>query len=164
MSQTTRLVVLAGGIGTLLGAGVVWLAASTGKPAHAPPEATDVVSTVRAERVQAAVAPFLGAAALRAAVREEVRAAIADEAAAARKEVKPQPEEVEPPAPSASYQTAKTHVTERLAQGTWSDVDRERMRAVLGEMSDSERDEVMRQVIVAVNKDQVRVDLDGPLF
>ncbi len=166
MSATTRAVALAGGLGILLGAAVVWLA--NGKLERSPVQATaEATAPAEARDDRSSAAPLLAAAALRSAIRDEIRSAVHDEAAAVGKPAaapEPEPANKEPTPPSPSYEKAKTHVAERLAQGSWSDVDRDRMQAMLGDMSDDERTEVMRQVIVAANKGQLRVQLAGPLF
>ena len=45
-----------------------------------------------------------------------------------------------------------------------SEKDREKLGNLLSSMSDAERLEVMKQLNVAVNKDQIKVTLEGPLF
>lgn len=170
MSPTTKMVILAGAVGTLLGASTFWVLGSRHKTAHpTAPETADVVSQETEQRI-AKAAPLLEAAALRAAVREEVRAAVQDEAAAAQKqqaaalEAAKHPDRNEPAVPTPNYQAAHVHVEERLAQGSWSEKDRERIGDLLSKMSDRERTEIMRQVIVAANKGQLKVALEGPLF
>ena len=70
----------------------------------------------------------------------------------------------EPPAPTPSYEKARSHVADRVTQGSWSEKDRENIGNLLSSMSDAERAEIMKQLIVAVNKDQIKVTLEGPLF
>ena len=166
MSATTRAVALAGGLGLFLGAGAFWLASGARGRAPASAAAEETPSAV-ARDDRPAAAPLLAAAALRAAIRDEVRAAVHDESMAITKaEGKPTPEPAakEPAPPTPSYEKAQAHVTERLAQGSWSKTDRERMQAMLRDMTDAERSEVMRKVIVAANKGELRVQLTGPLF
>ena len=165
MSATIRAVALAGGLGLFLGAGAVWLASGTrGRvPASAAPETPSAVATDD----RPATAPLLAVAALRAAIRDDVRAAVHDEAAAVNKAAgkpAPEPPAKEPSPPTPSYEQAQAHVATRLAQGSWSKADREQMQAMLRNMTDEERSEVIREVIVAANKGQLRVQLTGPLF
>jgi hypothetical protein len=165
MSATTRAVALAGSLGLFLGAGAVWLASGTRGPARAVAVHDDPQTLAKDDRPVAA--PLLAAAALRAAIREEVRSAVHDEAAATPKtagEQAPEPAAKEPVPPTPSYEKATAHVADRLAQGSWSNTDRERMQDMLGDMTPEERSEVMRKVIVAANKGELRVQLTGPLF
>jgi hypothetical protein len=166
MAATTRAVALAGGLGLLLGAGVFWLPSGTRGRAPASAEAHETPAAV-AQDDRPAVAPLLAAAALRSAIRDEIRAAVHDEAAAVTKpaeEPAPAPAVKEPAPPTPSYEKASAHVADRLAEGSWSNADRERMQEMLGDMTDEERSAVMRKVIVAANKGQLRVQLTGPLF
>jgi hypothetical protein len=165
MSATTRAVALAGGLGLLIGAGMVFVAGGARARSAAATAPETPVAAAADDRP--AAAPVLAAAALRAAIRDEVRSAVHDEAVAVAQpaaETTPAPAPKEPALPTPSYEKAKAHVSERLAQGSWSEADRERMQAMLGDMSDEERSEVMRAVIVAANKGQLRVQLAGPLF
>jgi hypothetical protein len=167
MSSTTRSALLAGGIGILFGASAFWLLATGRQPTTVPSEPLEVASRQTDRRLEAA--PLLEAAALRAAVREEVRAAVQDEAATAQKKHEAaksaeQAERTELPVPTQSYETARGYVADRLTQGSWSERDRDRMGSLLASMNERERDELMRQVIVAVNKGQLQVTHDGPLF
>ena len=66
--------------------------------------------------------------------------------------------------PSASFETGRAYVAERLGKGTWTAADRDRLRDLLGKMSDRERTDLIKQLIVAVNKGQVKVELEGPVF
>jgi hypothetical protein len=166
MSTTTKAVALAASLGLLLGGGAVWLASGTRGRAPAPAAAPEPSGAVARDN-RSAAAPMLAAAALRAAIREEVRSAVHDEVAAAASAAPgpaPEPVAKEPPPPTASYEQAKAHVVARLTQGSWSNADREQLHDLLGEMTDAERIEVIRQVIVAVNKGQLRVQVKGPLF
>ena len=164
MSGTTRAVALAGGLGLFLGAGAFWLASGPRGRAPASAASQETPSAV-AKDDRPAAAPLLAAAALRAAIRDEVRAAVHDEATALNKgEPAPEPVAKEPAPPTPSYEKAQAHLTERLAQGSWSKTDRERMQEMLRDMTDAERSEVMRKVIVAANKGELRVQLTGPLF
>jgi hypothetical protein len=166
MSATTRAVALAGSLGLLLGAGAFWVV--RGPHGRAPTLAAphEALSAVTGEDRPGA-APLLAAAAFRSAIREEVRAAVHDEVAAATKAAgKPTPEPAakEPSLPTHSYEQAQAHVAERLAQGSWSNADRETMQVMLRNMTDEERREVIGKVIVAANRGQLRVQLTGPLF
>jgi hypothetical protein len=162
--------ILCGGIGCLLGAGAVWLAVSPGVRSHAP--APDLASVRTDDDTRSLAVPFLEATALRAAIREEVRGAVREEVAAAAaatptKQGDEQPartDEQPSPEPTAGYVKAREHVAQRLSAGTWSVADRDDMRDAVLTMNDRERQELMKQVILAVNQGKMRVELEGPLF
>lgn len=167
----TKTTVLVGVLGLIVGAGAMWVVAPDGKPA-----AVAAVPRPSPARIEPAVAPgpALGAVALRSAIRDEVRAALQDQAAALRAEQAapangPAPVDgataaAEPPAPTPVYQAARAHLAERTADGSWTDADRDRLRIALGDMTPDERQEIMKAVIVAANRGQLKVRVQGPLF
>ena len=158
-----RNIVVCGGIGGLIGAGAVWLALSGRAPANAPLPA--VTSPRSADEARTAAVPLLEAAALRAAIGEEVRGALREEVEAAPASsagaaaiAKPTQE------PTPAYAKARDHVSARLSAGAWSAADRDHLRLDFAEMNDHEREELMKRVILAANSGGLRVDLEGPLF
>jgi predicted lipid-binding transport protein (Tim44 family) len=169
----TKTVALVGILGLIVGAGAMWLVAPDGRPARTP-----AMQQALSANAGPAVAPgqALGAAAMRSAIRDEVRAAFQDQAATIRTKQaalakRPAPEDEtaaatdrEPPAPTPVYQAARAHLAERTAQGAWTEADRDRLRIALGDMNVDERQEIMKQVIVAANRGQIRVQVQGPLF
>jgi hypothetical protein len=147
-----RSALLSGALGVLLGGGVVWLNGGNGKTGPAESPATErAPGGDGGERL--GPSPVFGAITLRAAVHKE--AASGSKAAAGAAKV---------PLPSPSFETARAYVEERLGKGVWTEADRQRMRDLLGDMSDQERMDLLKRVIVAVNKGQVKVELEGPVF
>ncbi len=132
--------------GAALGAGAVWLALPTPSPTPA-----------REAEVPACPAPPpMDLQAIRAVVREELRAFAPPPA-------KPEPAPVEH-APSAGADAARHLVDGSLGRGAWTDADRLQLQALLPALSAAEREELQRKLVVAVNNEQIRVEVSGSLF
>ena len=114
----------------------------------------------------------LDAALLRGMIREELQAALGDGAEALPVAKASEPakndegdaDSSEPAQPTPAYQQAKVQVAEELRRGTWTESSREQLSSALGNMSESERKEVILEVIRASNEGKLRVDVAGPLF
>jgi hypothetical protein len=166
--MSTKIAIACCALGALIGVGATWLVARPGDAARdeRPAERATLADRAAAVRIEARTG--LRAADLRAVVAEEVRAALREQApsaAAAPAGGAPTKAAITEAAESTpAFEQARGRVAERVAQGTWTAADRDWMRGALGAVSDAERTELMRQVIVAANTGAVRVDLVGPLF
>ncbi|WP_194858225.1 hypothetical protein [Myxococcus sp. AB056] len=162
--------VLAASAGILVGAGGMWLAL-------APPAAP----VVRAQ-IPSAGAPLTESSraaidvdAIRAVVREELRAAsmappppvglvpAATEEPASQKEEEPS-DEAATANPSPEYGEAEHVILSGLARRSWSAEDRSRLQALMSQLRPAEREALVRQLIVAANRGELKVDIEGPLF
>jgi hypothetical protein len=112
--------------------------------------------------------PALDQAALERAVRDAVRS----ELAVRGEPVAPQAHEVPAP-PTVTTKTAETiaaadqgHriVAAAVAARRWTRADAAALRASLGAMDTEDRQVVLAQLVPAVNRDEVKVELDGRLF
>lgn len=168
MSARQILTFVAGG---LLGAGGMWLAlGSTPPPAPRPP--TPVVSAPARPPE-----PSTDVEAIRTAVRQELRAAEASRppavpapqpvaAAPAPKNEEPaeHPDEAEAKPPSPHYGEARRVVEVGLSRRTWSAEERSQLQRLMPTLSPTEREALAKQLIVAANKGELKVDVMGPLF
>jgi len=104
---------------------------------------------------------------IRSYVGEEVRAALSERAAAtAPTEPPPAQAEaaVQPLAPTPAFAPAKDHITQRIAQGTWTTADRDYLHGALGAVNRTERMELIRELLIAANTRKIRVLTGGPPF
>jgi len=62
------------------------------------------------------------------------------------------------------YDKTKSLIQDALRTGTWRDEDRRSFRAGLSTLPDSLRNEVISQLMVAINSDRVRPTYAGPPF
>lgn len=62
------------------------------------------------------------------------------------------------------YDKSKTLIQGALRNGTWSAEDRRAFRASLDSLPSSLRDEMVSQLLVAINSDRVRPNYKGPPF
>jgi hypothetical protein len=115
--------------------------------------------------------------AIRAAVREELRAelpALVLAVAAVNRSAPPpqvagapmkaESEAAAPAPPSEHFADAQHLVENGLARGAWSAEDRDQLRSVLPQLSAKERERLRKQLIVAANRGELKVNLVGPLF
>ncbi|HEX3483351.1 MAG TPA: hypothetical protein VHT91_50415 [Kofleriaceae bacterium] len=159
----SRYAIVCVALGVALGAAATWLFAR-------PAEATAVALRERpADR--AAPPPIViergGARAedIRSYVGEEVRAALSERAAATAPTEPAQAEAaVQPLAPTPAFAPAKDHITQRIAQGTWTTADRDYLHGALGAVNRTERMELIREFLIAANTGKVRVLTGGPPF
>jgi hypothetical protein len=103
-------------------------------------------------------------AALRRAIREEIRAA---------KEATDGGQSVPAPSPEASadamsdeaiqvYDRAHAAIDQALERGSWTEQDRDRLRADLGSLPADRRRELIETLFVAINQQKVRYSGHGP--
>ncbi|MFL5356439.1 hypothetical protein [Archangium sp.] len=167
MSARQILTFVAGG---LLGAGGMWLALGSTPPPAARPLAPVVSAPARQQ------APSTDVEAIRTAVRQELRAAEASRppavpapqpvaAAPAPKNEEPaHPDEAEAKPPSPRYGEAQRMVEVGLSRRTWSSEDRGQLQLLMPMLSPAERETLAKQLIVAANRGELKVDVAGPLF
>jgi hypothetical protein len=152
--------------GILVGVGTTWLMTRPGDATGNADRPERVVRDGRGERTSPIRIERAGVDAdeLRKLVAEEVRAALREHASAppAGDAAKAAGDEGQEPTPA--FEQARRRVTDLVAQGTWTAADRDWIRTALGAVSDGERKELTRQVIVAANSGALHVDLVGPLF
>jgi hypothetical protein len=164
--------VMAVAAGAALGAGGMWLALAPSEPPTAPSQAPVVSAAAAAPRASPA-----DVEAIRAAVRQELLAAAAASpppvvpappvAAPPPPEPKQEeapPEEREAPARSPEYDTAHRLIEEGLSRRAWSAEDRGQLQMLMAQLSAEEREILAKKLIVAANKGELKVDINGPLF
>ena len=168
MSLRLVMAVAAGG---LLGAGGMWLALAPSTPPAVSPQRPAVSAAPTKPQ-----GPSTDVEAIRAAVRQELRAAAAAPppavvqappvvAAAPPPEKEEAPEEeAEAAARSPEYGTAQRLVEDGLSRRTWSAEDRGQLQMLMPRLSAAERELLARQLIVAANRGELKVDVAGPLF
>lgn len=112
-------------------------------------------------------APVLDPAALRAAIREELRAELAA-LPAAHSGVTPVTPQASAPPPTAEHvaATEKGHriVSDAVGAKRWTRRDAQALAEQLALMDAEGRRDVLAQLIPAVNRDELRVEVEGPLF
>ena len=151
-------------LGVALGAAATWLFAR-------PAEATAVALRERPGD-RAAAPPIViergrpRAEDIRRYVGDEVRAALSERGAAtAPTEAPPaQAEATQPLAPTPAFAPAKDHITQRIAQGTWTTADRDYLHGALGAVNHTERMVLIRELLIAANTRKIRVLTGGPPF
>jgi hypothetical protein len=100
-------------------------------------------------------------------IREEVRQAMADnspEAQRAREEAIAEAKILTSPENKAAFQSASSVVQTAVAARRWTEEDRENFRAVFGQLTNSQRMELMNALAPAINNGEVKVEVMGPLF
>jgi hypothetical protein len=167
MSARQILTFVAGG---LLGAGGMWLALGNTPPPAARPLVPVVSASARPPE------PSTDVEAIRAAVRQELRAAEASRppavpapqpvaAAPAPKTEEPaHPDEAESKPPSPRYGEARRVVEVGLSRRTWSAEERGQLQMLMPTLNPAERETLAKQLIVAANRGELKVDVVGPLF
>jgi hypothetical protein len=118
-------------------------------------------------RALAAVSPqatFDAAAereALRAIIREELRAAKAPEGAEA---VEPPRAEGSPPESAAAYASSTSLVSAALTARSWTDRDVQELHQLLPQLSQAQREEVLHRLVPALNRGDLKVAFSGRPF
>lgn len=130
-------------------------------PSAAPPVSA---TTTVVERAEGRGLDELGLRALiRAAIRDELGAGIANRAA----DPPPSDTPAEPPAPSVEQvqqrQTADQIVASALASGVWREADRDAIQR-LDQLAPLDWVEALRPLVIATNARRVKVEVSGPLF
>ncbi|PTL83003.1 hypothetical protein [Vitiosangium sp. GDMCC 1.1324] len=168
MSARQILTFVAGG---LLGAGGMWLALGSTPPPAAPSPSP----VVRAAPVRPPE-PSTDVEAIRTAVRQELRAAVVSAppavpvqqpvaaAPAPKDEEQAHPDEADAKPPSPHYGEARRVVEVGLSRRTWSVEDRGQLQMLMPMLSSAEREALAKQLIVAANRGELKVDVVGPLF
>ena len=167
--MSARLIVtfMAGG---LLGAGSMWLALG-----HAPAPATPPQSPAVSAAPVRQEGPATDVEAIRAAVRQELRAAAASQPPPAvpaqpvavlppTKEEAEHPDEAEARPLSPLYGDAQRLVEGGLLRRAWSAEDRSQLQMLMPRLSPAERETVAKQLIAAANRGALKVAVVGPLF
>jgi hypothetical protein len=151
-----RLVVAALWLSSVAAAGFVGARAWDG-----PSSATPPAVAVRPSCPTVAGAPGLSAATVRAIVREEL-AALAPAQAAPPPASDEARGDTDPPRPELVR--AHTLVDEALARGRWAEMDRDRLRLLLGALSAKEAEEVLGVITPAINAGRIQPEFVGPLL
>jgi hypothetical protein len=118
-------------------------------------------------RVVTAVSPqvtFDAAAereALRAIIREELRAAKAPEGPAA---VEPPRAEAPPPESTAAYASSTRLVSTALSARSWSDRDVQELHQLLPQLSQAQREVLLHTLVPALNRGDLKVAFSGRPF
>jgi hypothetical protein len=148
----------------------MWLALAPSMPQAVPPQPPTVIVAPASPR-----GASTDVEAIRAVVRQELRAAAvpppqavpAPAAAVApppeKKEETPA-EETAAPTRSLEYDNAQRLVEDGLSRRTWSPEDRSKLQLLMPKLSAAERDLLTRKLIVAANRGELKVDVNGPLF
>ncbi len=136
-----------------------------GRSARCDSPATPIAQTT-------GVDPVMLTQLVRAAVREELREISSERTTGAPQRVAPReaipaasataPAEAEEP--SAMLPQAEDLVHGAIIGGRWTENDRDALRSLLGNVTATERDALTRELIVAANRGDVRVETGGPLF
>lgn len=160
--------------GGVLGAGSMWLALG-----HAtPPDALLQRSAGEGASLARQECPSTDVEAIRAVVRQELRAAAALQPPSAApvqpvavaaapppaKEEAAHADEAEAKPPSPQYGEAQRLIEGGLMRRTWSAQDRSQLQVLMPRLSPAERETLAKQLIVAANRGELKVDLVGPLF
>jgi hypothetical protein len=125
---------------------------------QASPEPTRVAGPANDEGSRQALAQL---------IRDEVRQAVADaspEAQRAREEAIAEVEILNSPENRAAYQSASSVVTIAVAAKHWTEEDKEAFGAAFGQLTNNQRMELMNILAPAINNDEVKVEVTGPLF
>jgi len=171
----SKIAALCGLLGAAAGAAVMWGAGGVRSPHEEPRVAPSVASSSDApaplprQFVYSPVTASLGdddKAALRALIREELKAARPDSPA------KPDasqesPEEALSRLPRdgrTAYDEAQGMVGTAVQRGSWTNEDRSELRQRLAQLPVPMRLELVSPLIVAVNKGEVHFEGRGPLF
>jgi hypothetical protein len=100
-------------------------------------------------------------------IRDEVRQAVADaspEAQRAREEALAEAEILASPENRAAYQSASDVVQAAVAAKRWTEEDKESFRDAFGQLTNTQRMELMNVLAPAINNGEVKVEVIGPLF
>lgn len=176
MGSTRRLVITIGIAGPVLGgaavAGLMQLfgpskdASASRRAAPSPP---GLPGSAAAPTAVAPAAPAPTAetpAGLEALLRAAVTAPSPDPSSSASSDSAPPREDEAALSPDAmrAYERARTLVDQGVANGTWTQDDRQELRGDLLMLSTERRIELERPLIVAVNEGRVHFRGHGPLF
>jgi hypothetical protein len=100
-------------------------------------------------------------------IREEIRNAVAQEspeAQRAKEEAIAEAKILNSLENKAAYQSASSVVTTAVAAKRWTEDDKETFRAAFGQLTNTQRMELMNILAPAINNGQVKVEVMGPLF
>jgi hypothetical protein len=100
-------------------------------------------------------------------IRQEVRQAVADaspEAQRAREEAIAEAEILNSPENRAAYQSAADVVQAAVAAKRWTEEDKESFRDAFGQLTNTQRMELMNMLAPAINGGEITVEVTGPLF
>jgi hypothetical protein len=125
---------------------------------NARPEPTQVTVQVNDEGARQALAQL---------IRDEVRQAVADaspEAQRAREEAIAEAQILNSPENRAAYQSASGVVHAAVAAKRWTEEDKETFRDAFGQLTNTQRMELMNILAPAINGGEVTVEVTGPLF
>ncbi len=159
--------------GAVLGAGGMWLGQSRAPAPASPPRSEDARPAVVCP-----AGPSASIAEIRAVVRQELLAAAEllparavpapPSTVAAPPPVEPREESLPDKRPSTGtgreYADAQRVVEGGLSRRSWSQEDRRQVQRLLPLLAAPEREALMRQLIVAANRGELKVDVVGPLF
>ena len=101
------------------------------------------------------------------AIRDEVRQAVADaspEAQRAKDEAIAEAQILNSPENQAAFQSASSVVTTAVAAKRWTEEDKETFRATFGQLTNTQRMELMNVLAPSINNGDVKVEVMGPLF
>lgn len=102
---------------------------------------------------------------VRTVVREEMARAPAAPVAAVAVEKERPPTPVEPTAEQLeAHERGQSIVSAAQRVGRWSNQDRDQLRQVFQEVNENERDELLRSLLPAINRQEIKVDVQGPPF
>lgn len=107
--------------------------------------------------------------------RAELRSILKDELQELGRRPESEPDSGPPPVPStvdvdvegervAAFERAQGVVTSALAAHVWGTADVEAFRDVARKLTSEQRATLTRQLFPAINNQQIRVEVDGPLF
>jgi hypothetical protein len=100
-------------------------------------------------------------------IREEVRQAVANaspEAQRTREEALAEAQVLSSPENHAAYQSASDVVRTAVAAKRWTEEDKEDFRAAFGQLTNTQRVELMNILAPAINSGAVNVEVTGSLF
>ena len=100
-------------------------------------------------------------------IREEIRSAVAQEspeAQRAKEEAIAEAKILNSPENKAAYQSASSVVNTAVAAKRWTEEDKETFRAAFGQLTNTQRMELMNVLAPAINNGEVKVEVNGPLF
>jgi hypothetical protein len=100
-------------------------------------------------------------------IREEVRQAVADaspEAQRVREEAIAEAQVLSSPENRAAYQSASDVVHAAIAAKLWTEEAKETFRDAFGQLTNTQRMELMNMLAPAINGGEIKVEVDGPLF
>jgi hypothetical protein len=89
-------------------------------------------------------------------IREQIRLGMA--------EASPKAQILNSPENLTAYQSASSVVTTAVAAKRWTEDDKENFRAAFGQLTNTQRMELMNVLAPAINNGDVKVEVHGPLF